>query len=111
MKEYILKWLKEGHEEDEIVFEFEKNLDEALKEFEEYCQEKAKREEEARLAREAAEYRKKVQDDAIADLGVAYVNYLQAHGVNVTEATLSRLDEALSRHVGPIPGFKVIFRR
>ena len=111
MKEYILNMLKNGMEEDEILFKFEIALSEALQEHEKYLEEKAKKEEEARLAREAAEYKKKLQDEAIADLGTAYVNYLQAHGVNATEATLARLDEALSRHVGPIPGFKVIFRR
>lgn len=107
-KNYMFDLLKEGYTEEEIKEVVDDLLAQARDQYDEYLKEQARKEEEARIKREELEYKKMRQEEARKDLGAAYVNYLNAYGVEVTESTLERLDDLLSGVL--MPGKRYVIR-
>lgn len=107
-KNYIFDLLKEGYTEDEIQEVVNDLMAQARDQYAEYLKEEERKEEEARIQKEELEYKKMRQEEARKDLGAAYVNYLCAHGVEVTESTLERLDDLLSGVL--MPGKRYVIR-
>jgi deoxyxylulose-5-phosphate synthase len=107
-KNYIFSLLKEGYDADDIQAIMNDLLSEARDQYDEYLKEQARKEEEARAKKEELEYKKMKQEQARQELGAAYVNYLEAHGVEVTESTLERLDDLLSGVL--VPGKRYVIR-
>jgi cell division septum initiation protein DivIVA len=107
-KNYIFDLLMEGYTEDEVQEVMNDLLAQALDQYDEYLREEARKKEEARIKKEELEYKKMRQEEARKDLGAAYVNYLEAYGVEVTESTLERLDDLLSGVL--VPGKRYVIR-
>ena len=107
-KNYIFDLLMEGYTEDEVQEVMNDLLAQALDQYDEYLREEARKKEEARIKKEELEYKKMRQEEARKDLGAAYVNYLEAYGVEVTESTLERLDDLLSGVL--MPGKRYVIR-
>lgn len=93
-KNYMFDLLKEGYAEDEIKEIVNDLLAQARDQYDEYLKEQARK-------REELEYKKMRREEARKDLGAAYINYLDAYGVEVTEAILERLDNLLSGVLTP----------
>lgn len=100
----ILKLLKEGVSEEDIVEDFFDALDDARVEYKKWQEEEKRKAALMEQKKLEEEYAKKKRDEAREALGAAVLNYMEALGFTVEEGTYDDIDAI----VDALPQIKVV---